>query len=182
MDGIAIPDLLKEIDVFITGWSSTALEALDQGIPTLSYDSNLLGFPSDLVLSGTSRLEYLNNLDKCRTLERSETLKTKADNWLIHIMVRGSEKVGGRIFEKLRSEGPSWIARAFTFVDLYMFPITRDIEFRLAEKNRLRPPNRINDIVLHGRKSLFDSNLSPNHPSTNRYFFKNENRRGRKNA
>jgi len=59
---ISISDYFKFIDVFVTGWSSTALEALECNIPVITYDYNLPSFPSNLHFSGNTRDQYWNNL------------------------------------------------------------------------------------------------------------------------
>lgn len=107
----AISDHFDEIDVLTTGWSSTALEALNYGIPVVTYDHNLPDFPSDIHLTGSSVDEYLANLKKSLTLKRDKERKNKAHHYLWFKHIKGSINLGGTITARSANWplGLSWV-------------------------------------------------------------------------
>ncbi len=54
----------REVDVLITGWSSTALEALYNNVPVITFDGGATSFPSELSFTGNSVQSYKSNLQE----------------------------------------------------------------------------------------------------------------------
>lgn len=74
-ENVSLYDLLDSASVVVTGWSSVALEALNQKIPVVTYDKELCGFPESLTRTGNSREMYFSNLEQA--LEESHSWKLK---------------------------------------------------------------------------------------------------------
>jgi hypothetical protein len=60
---ISLYDILPKIDLLITGWSATSIEALYHGVNVVTYDQNLPSFPKNIHYTGTTRNEYFENLN-----------------------------------------------------------------------------------------------------------------------
>ena len=78
---ISIYDLFKDINVLLTGWSATGIEAMFYGIPVVTYDKNLPSYPNDIHFSGSNRKEYFNNIQKALKNGRNEKIITNAYKW-----------------------------------------------------------------------------------------------------
>jgi hypothetical protein len=61
-ESISIYEIFGIVDVVLTGWSVTAIEALVLGIPVVVYDIKLPSYPSDIVYSGESESEYYDSI------------------------------------------------------------------------------------------------------------------------
>lgn len=95
----SIFDHFRSIDALITGWSSTAIEAMHEGIPVITYDSSLTGFPSTLTYTGTSRAEYISNIDLvARTCPRIDP--SQSESWLSFHHYAGSIHLGGGLTDR----------------------------------------------------------------------------------
>lgn len=62
-ENISLYELFEDVDVLLTGWSITALEALTLGIPAVTYDARMPFYPSDITYSGHSEEEYYANIE-----------------------------------------------------------------------------------------------------------------------
>jgi hypothetical protein len=97
--GFSIYDHFDDIDALITGWSSTAIEAMHLGIPVITYDSKLPGFPSALAYSGRSREDYVSNLDKI--LKSTPRINpSQSESWLAFHNYAGSIYLGGGLLDR----------------------------------------------------------------------------------
>ena len=56
-------DYFGKVRLLITGWSSTAMEAIYNDTQVLCYDENLVSFPKDIALVGSSQTEYFQGLE-----------------------------------------------------------------------------------------------------------------------
>lgn len=81
-DDISLYDLLREVDVVLTGWSATGIEALVFGIPVVTYDRHLPSYPADIHLSGESESEYYRNIEIALRIGRQHDHVTNAYRWL----------------------------------------------------------------------------------------------------
>ena len=119
-------------DVLVTGWSSTAIEAMLLDKPVVTYDRKLVGFPEDIHLTGDSKETYLANLETAlETLDLSHQSQM-ADAWLTHYVVRGSIRLTGGIFGTARSSGPEVFRKIFSGVDRYLPWFWRPLELLLS--------------------------------------------------
>jgi hypothetical protein len=81
-DNISFYDLLSITDVITTGWSITAVEALALGLPAVTYDYKIHSYPRDILLSGTSKKIYYQNLKKAILEGWSIKNSIKGMRWL----------------------------------------------------------------------------------------------------
>lgn len=133
-------------DVLVTGWSSTAIEAMLLGKPVVTYDENLPGFPRDLHLTGDSKEKYFNNLDTALRQSTYQDHEEVANRWLTHFLVRGSISLTGGLFSKLRTKGPVIIRKMFSGIDRYFPYLWRALEL-MATFRASNEAHRINRIL-----------------------------------
>lgn len=81
-DNISIYDLLQNVDVLVTGWSATGVEALAQGIPVVTYDRKMPSYPDTIHFTGASEDEYKKNIDKALNCGRNIDFAINAYKWL----------------------------------------------------------------------------------------------------
>jgi hypothetical protein len=82
-DKIPISSYWGQAHVWITGWSSTAIEAMAHGVPVITYDYALASFPRSIHFSGSSKTEYKTNLDFLKSFQAdTEQIKLLARTWL----------------------------------------------------------------------------------------------------
>jgi len=79
---ISLYEMFDEVNVLLTGWSVTALEAAILGIPVVTYDQNLPSYPVDLMLTGRSVEEYANNISRALQKDWSFDQIVSAYHWL----------------------------------------------------------------------------------------------------
>jgi hypothetical protein len=151
---IAFQDLCKGAKGLITGWSSTALEALLLGIPVVTYDSSLPGFPANIHLTGSSKSEYYANINKILSNSSSDIRTEDVIKWLAHSLNHGSVKLSGRLFEKTRSRGPVWVRKIFSGLDRYFFFIWRPLEILLTSR-KSPDARRINNLIAELKQDLY---------------------------
>jgi hypothetical protein len=105
--GFSIYDYFSYIQALTTGWSSTALEALSHGIPVVTYDKNLLGYPHEEILTGTTKVEYKDNLGIAESLQRKNTRRIFFTQWVTFSEFHGSIFLGGGLQDAhLRTSNP----------------------------------------------------------------------------
>jgi hypothetical protein len=146
--------LLERVDGLTTGWSSTAFQAILYDVPVVSYDKSLLGYPDDIHYTGTSKDQYFKNLAEL-TSGNLVPDKQGVKNWLVHTMARGSVQLTGRLFSRLRLEGPKWVPRALNGVDRYFYWFWRPLEAWLTVR-RTQDGRKVVDMVLGGRSNLYE--------------------------
>lgn len=81
-DNISIYDLLQNIDVLVTGWSATGVEALAYGIPVVTYDDKMPSYPETIHFTGSSETDYIHNIDKALQYGRSINFAVNGYKWL----------------------------------------------------------------------------------------------------
>lgn len=154
-EGIPIRSLLESSDAFLTGWSSAAVEAMDLGIPVVTYDRELPGFPASIHLTGNSRSQYFENLNLLKTTKKSLKIRNDANRWLVHLYNAGSVRLTGRLFEKFRLNGPKWFPRALNAIDVFMPYIFRPFEAVMTIK-KTTEGKKISSTVLALSADLYD--------------------------
>jgi hypothetical protein len=87
-DGIALYDLLMEVDAALIAWSSAGMEAGMLGVPVVTYAGDVLLFPRQLTYDARSREEYARLVDQAIgagwSLERSREFF----RWAVLMMTR----------------------------------------------------------------------------------------------
>jgi hypothetical protein len=94
-----LPDYWNDISVLTTGWSSTAIEAVSEGIPAVLYDKNLPLYPHNLVTAGDSAEEYLQNLKEALDSDVSREEMSNVMRWLWLSNFGGAIKLRGGMME-----------------------------------------------------------------------------------
>ena len=152
--GLSFREVCSVSDVLVTGWSSTAIEAMLLGKPVVTYDKKLPGFPGDIHLTGDSMQTYFINLEKA--LSESEPLDHvhSANSWLTHFLLRGSIQLTGGLLSRLRARGPVLVRKIFSGLDRYLPYVWRPLEiwttFRASKE-----AHRINSLLLLNAPSLY---------------------------
>ncbi|QKJ25047.1 hypothetical protein HRU87_02275 [Aquiluna borgnonia] len=153
-DGLSIYDIFEEVNVVVTGWSSAGLEAAIQGIPLITYDSDLPGYPSAIGLSGKSKSEYFENLEKALEGQVSKPFKKNAMQWMNLWMNMGTSRVGGRFLAAKRNLLPRWITLSLEGLDRYLYFIYRPLD--LLRGILIEPTDRrYEKVILEGKKDLY---------------------------
>ena len=93
--GFSLYDYFPYIQTLTTGWSSAAIEALLHGIPVVTYDRNLLGYPADEIVTGTSKEEYSANIALSVSMARDTKRVVFAKRWIVFSHFRGAIYLGG---------------------------------------------------------------------------------------
>lgn len=91
----SIYDYFNYVKFITTGWSSVALESCYRKIQVVTYDRQLLGYPSDLVITGDSVHEYSCNLIKAEQSIGGKILKENVLKWIDFAYSHGAIRLGG---------------------------------------------------------------------------------------
>jgi hypothetical protein len=94
-NGFSLYDHFNHITMLTTGWSSSGVEALSYGIPVVTYDQNLLGYPTEALLSGLTVQEYKDNLKVALNEDRGPQGSDFAAKWTNFSIFQNSIYVGG---------------------------------------------------------------------------------------
>jgi hypothetical protein len=120
-DRRSIANYFDSIDLLITGWSSTAIDAMAKGVPTLTYDQAVSWFPTEVVSGAKSKAEYENLiLMKLNESSNDENIE-KAMSWLAFRLIRGTIKIPGRIIDRLNLNNIRTIEKLYNFFVRYAF-------------------------------------------------------------
>lgn len=159
--GISLYDLFDAVDVVVTGWSSAGLEAAYAGIPVVTFDKALVGYPSSVGLSGTSKLDYWSNLEAAISTKYPNVYGQRAAwKWLNLQMEVGTVYIGGRLGEKFRSGAPRWFTLMTEGLDRYLFFIYRPIDM-IFGKLRKNETGKLESILSGSTQLNIDD--SPRH-------------------
>lgn len=132
----------KEVSALITGWSSTALEALHNGVPVVTYDSAITSFPATLSASGSSKKEYFENLDKAMfAIPGLSPQREQLKKWMFHNYFSQTIELTGRPLEASRVKYRI-IDRALNGID-YFAPRIFDLFEQALLKSRKSISTRI---------------------------------------
>ena len=91
--GLSIYDHFREIDAITTGWSFTGIEAMCEGIPLVTYDSQLPSYPASIHLSGESQAAYEENLMTALFLGKSKEIEKNGLRWISFLSERGTIEI-----------------------------------------------------------------------------------------
>lgn len=153
---LSLYDLLEEVSVVVTGWSSVGLEALESGKPLIIYDQTLPAYPATLGLTGGTEDEYFSNLQfalegNARFVDSNLLLK-----WLHLTMNIGSSRIGGRFLASRRSSMSRVWSLLLEGLDRYLFFIYRPLDLIrgvLFEKS----DKKFKSVIIDGKNNLYDS-------------------------
>ena len=91
----SISDHFQEVSVFTTGWSTTALEAVEHRIPVVVYDNLLPSFPEQFYTSGNSKNDYFVNLRNELEFPKIRKLNSLLYSCLAYSGLQGTIKLRG---------------------------------------------------------------------------------------
>lgn len=118
-DGRSLYDLLEIVDTVVTGWSSVGLEAALHEKVAITYDGALPTYSKKVLLSGNSKEEFMDNLDKAKTISRGElkTFRQFALAWIL-FDIRSCSSVPSRFLTLQYSRGSRTAKKIINFLDL----------------------------------------------------------------
>lgn len=155
--GFSIYDYFPYIQMLTTGWSSTALDALSHGIPVVTYDKNLLGYPYEEILTGTTREEYKKNLGIAETSERENAKKNFYTRWITFSEFHGSIFLGGGLQDAhLRAFNPWFkiILRILNRLVNKFFPnIVKELDLRIPRSTK--DDRKIIELLTQKKDNLY---------------------------
>ena len=153
-DAFPLHDLLDDVSVLTTGWSATAIEAMLEGIPVVTYDLCLPSYPVGIHMSGVSVDEYFANLEQALLLGRSPSHRQGALEWLTFNFVEGTVRTGGRA----RDRGSRLAIRVRSAVPAAVERLLPGLVHRLdlAMPVDRRDRGKLHHFVRGGFRSLFE--------------------------
>jgi hypothetical protein len=134
----ALHDHFKEIDVLTTGWSTTGLEALSEGIPVVTYDKNLVKYPVSIHFSGESEKEYFENLILSLKLDKSFEVRQKAIFYQIFHTIRGSIYLRGQIKYIPSVENKTLIRKTLSLLEKIAPEFSKKIDTKIPTPRKER--------------------------------------------
>jgi hypothetical protein len=153
-DKVSIYDLLPQVDLLVTGWSVTALEAMVQGIPVVTYDQNLPSYPSDIHFTGSTRSEYLHNIDLAIQEGRNQRHILNAYKWLAMNFGLGTARTTPWIFSD--GIGNSCFLKTLRrLARIGGYRVSRYLELLIAVLQPKGELKRIHELFLSRKNSLF---------------------------
>jgi len=154
LDKFPLGDHLDEIDVLITGWSSTALEAMAKGIPVITYDANLPRFPPSIHHSGITRMEYLENLSRSTSLVRDPRIREGMLKWLAYTYCRGTIRVPGRLMDRKPLITRPIVSRGFMGLNKFLPHFARKADLALSGKTP--DVETLSTLLVWRKPSVYD--------------------------
>lgn len=151
----SIQDHFKEVDVMLISWSSTGIDALFQGIPVLAYDKKIARFPDEIVLNGSSRKDYLENLNKTLVLEKSDNYKIAARKWFDYSQHLGSALLPGRLVYKKVFKKNRVFTSIFYRIESKRWKMLWTLEARLLKGSK--DGERVTEMLKNQKSSLYDN-------------------------
>jgi hypothetical protein len=151
---LSLYDLLREVDVVLTGWSATGVEALALGIPVVTYDVHLPSYPREIHFSGKSQAEYYANIERALAAGRQFSHAAGAFRWLGLSFSRGT----------LRITPPIRIERVFRFLVFRNVRALADKMFnglvkRIDAQRKFGPPGdaeRFRQLISRRTSDVFE--------------------------
>lgn len=127
---IPISPYFREIDTLLTGWSSTALDAMLHGVRVVTYDANLPSFPREIHLTGNSVTEYFNNLESLSQEYSSAEVSELATEWLRFTWLEGTILLHGRLLDQDRFRNRFLVNYAIRLLYHFVPTVMRKIDLR----------------------------------------------------
>jgi hypothetical protein len=155
-DEISIFDYYDQVDAYTTGWSSTALEAMVNGVPAVTYDSGMPSYPASIHFTGTSKEEYFHNLEVALTNGRNVENSINAINWWALIFAKGTVRLAGRLQEHRFIKHSYVFVIAVKILERLLPRISHKIDMRIS---RYAPVSldseKLNTLLDEGKPDLF---------------------------
>lgn len=154
-DKISIYDLYPQIDVLVTGWSATAVEAMTYKVPVVTYDRRLPSYPASIHYTGDSEEEYFANLLKAAAAGPSDAVAEAAHRWMAFSMSLGVVRHPAMLGESPLVER----SRILTFAYKAARKLVPGLIKRIDARRRMRSQgeiHRLRTLIGGGGLSLYD--------------------------
>jgi hypothetical protein len=150
---ISFFEYLSQINLLLTGWSSTALDALLNNVQVITYDSRIPSFPKDIHVTGRSKKEYFDNLkdfqnDKFENVELARTKK-----WISLNFAFGTFRHPGRIQDLQNIKRFYLLHFILRGMAVFMYQIVYRLDLNFARRPKSET-SKINNL-LNGSDDLF---------------------------
>ena len=156
-DKRSISNYFAQIDLLITGWSSTAIDAMAVGVPAISCDESLSWFPKRVVYACKSVTDYeLTILMKLKNGKNPGNRKLAFD-WLGFRLLNGTISVSGRLIDRLKLNNWRLIELFYAFATKYLFGLLVRLELALIPKKKEKIPYPVQQVLDGDETSLFHS-------------------------
>lgn len=150
-DEISIYNLFEIVDVTLVSWSLTAIESLLQNVPVIVYDNKLTNYPDELVISGSTKKEYINNLNEFTTKKSYKNHNNYSFKWL------QVNHFGNNVYLKNRKLFKYYILLNKVFLKLKLYLLLRysiritlfNLTFNKYSQKRIKKlfENRLNSLL-----------------------------------
>lgn len=165
-DGIAIYDLLMEIDVALIAWSSAGMDAGMLGVPVVTYAGDVLLFPRELAYDAGSREEYARFIDLAIdggwSFERSRAFF----RWAVLMLVRNRIDMTNGAMPPTRQGPLNRLARRISRRIMLMLSSSNREQIGLRRRpHRLSDVGRIYSLIDERRSAFYDDAASLARPS-----------------
>ena len=156
-DGIAVYDLLMEVDAALVAWTSTGMEAGMLGIPVVTYAGDVLLFPRKLTYDAKTRQEYAKfvgeAIDAGWSLERSRAFF----RWAVLRLIRTRIDMTNGVKTATRQNAIShFVRRAFNRILLAIAFSSREQLALWRRPRRLRDATRIYSLIDQNLSAFYD--------------------------
>ncbi|TLG77615.1 hypothetical protein [Methylocystis sp. B8] len=165
-DGIALYDLLMEVDAALIAWSSAGMDAGMLGVPVVTYAGDALLFPRQLTYDANSREEYAEFVDQAIgagwSLERSRAYF----RWAVLMMARTRIDVTNGASTPTRQSRLGRLARrASRRLALAATSLSREeLGLRFLRPRRLCDAYRIFTLLDQNLSAFYDADAAPTGP------------------
>ena len=152
-DGIAVYDLLMDVDVALVAWTSAGMDAGMLGVPVVTYAGDVLLFPRELTYEAHSREEYARLVDLAIGAGWSLARARAFFRWGVLMLARSRVDMSNGATTPTRQNSLARLSRRISKrIMMGLGSLTRE---ELGVKLR---PRRLNDAARI--YSLIDQNLS----------------------
>ena len=151
----SVSNYFDQIDLLITGWSSTAIDAMSRGVPALSYDAEVAWFPKEVVHACRSREEYKSALLEKLSSRHSEKNRELAIAWLNHRLIKGTIPVQGRLIDRFHLSNIQMVEKLYAFMTKYMFNTIARFELFILPRKKQALPVALSKLLNGEKSSLF---------------------------
>lgn len=153
----SISNYFAQIDLLITGWSSTAIDAMAVGVPAMSCDESLSWFPKRVIYACKSVTDYeLTILKKLKKGKNSDN-RTLAFDWLGFRLLNGTIPVSSRLIDRLKLNNWRLSELGYAFATKYLSGLLVKLELALIPKKKEKIPYPVQQVLDGNETSLFHS-------------------------
>jgi hypothetical protein len=154
-DRRSVSNYFDQIDLLITGWSSTAIDAMSKGIPALSFDAAVSWFPPEVVFACRNKREYEVALLEMLKEGRSDKYRQLAYSWLNYRLIRGTILVPGRFIDRIHLNNIEIVEKIYAFLTKYLFILIARFELVILPRKKQALPQRLRKLLNSESSSLY---------------------------